>query len=130
MRCRAASYLCGHVPSAPPPRSYLICATPRTGSTLLCGLLAATDRAGTPQSYFRLEREPAYADSWDIPVEPDGALDYGRYLRAAKAAGSTTNGVFAPKVMWDTMGELLAKLRASDRSLVGTDLEVLGQVFG
>jgi len=34
--------------------AYLICGTPRTGSTLLCDLLRATGIAGRPESYFRL----------------------------------------------------------------------------
>jgi trehalose 2-sulfotransferase len=32
--------------------SYVICTSPRSGSTLLCGLLAATGIAGNPASYF------------------------------------------------------------------------------
>ncbi len=32
--------------------SYLICATPRSGSTLLCGLLESSGVAGHPASYF------------------------------------------------------------------------------
>ena len=32
--------------------SYLVCATQRSGSTLLCELLRATDVAGVPDEYF------------------------------------------------------------------------------
>ncbi|QDY69406.1 Stf0 family sulfotransferase [Qingshengfaniella alkalisoli] len=35
-----------------PFRSYIICTAPRSGSTLLCGLLAATNAAGNPDSHF------------------------------------------------------------------------------
>jgi hypothetical protein len=35
------------------PSSYLLCGTPRTRSTLLCGLLTSTGVAGCPESYFR-----------------------------------------------------------------------------
>lgn len=34
--------------------SYIICTSPRSGSTLLCKLLAATGVAGDPRSYFHL----------------------------------------------------------------------------
>src|SRR5205814_9813031 len=44
--------------------AYLLCGTPRTGSTLLCGLLRSTDVAGRPESYFRLPDEQAWADRW------------------------------------------------------------------
>ena len=33
-------------------RSYIICTSPRSGSTLLCKLLSGTSRAGLPESYF------------------------------------------------------------------------------
>jgi LPS sulfotransferase NodH len=42
--------------------SYLICATtPRTGSSLLCGLLDSTGIAGHPESYFRRQDEREWA---------------------------------------------------------------------
>ena len=41
--------------------SYLICTTPRTGSTLLCGLMASTTVAGRPESYFREPDEQLWA---------------------------------------------------------------------
>jgi Stf0 sulphotransferase len=50
--------------------SYFICASPKTGSTLLCGLPADTGRAGKPESYFRLKGEPSYAESWPVPMGP------------------------------------------------------------
>ncbi|MGH3680948.1 MAG: Stf0 family sulfotransferase [Natronosporangium sp.] len=40
--------------------AYLICATSRTGSTLLCGLLRSTGVAGRPESYVRQPDEPAW----------------------------------------------------------------------
>jgi trehalose 2-sulfotransferase len=118
------------VPAVDPPRSYLICGTPRTGSTLLCGLLAATGVAGKPESYFRLPDEPSYAERWGVELGPHGPLDYWAYVRAATAAGSTPNGVFAARVMWGTMEEVVGKLRAACRHPVGTDLEVLQQQLG
>lgn len=56
-----------------PVRSYLTCGTPRTGSTLLCGLLAATGVAGKPESYFRLPDEPSYGERWGVqPAQTAG----------------------------------------------------------
>lgn len=40
------------VMTSKPFRSYMICTVPRSGSTLLCGLLAATSHAGHPDSHF------------------------------------------------------------------------------
>src|SRR3712207_7978474 len=39
-----------------PKRSYLVCATPRSGSTLLCHLLEQTGVAGRPEEYFEALR--------------------------------------------------------------------------
>ena len=44
-----------------PVTSYFICATPRSGSTLLCDLLARTGVAGNPESYFRRQSIPYWA---------------------------------------------------------------------
>jgi LPS sulfotransferase NodH len=74
--------------------SFLICATPRTGSSLLCGLLASTEVAGRPESYFRQPDEPAWASQWGI-ARADGTFAYADYVERALAAGRTRNGVFA-----------------------------------
>src|SRR5204862_7996684 len=44
------------VAPASPSRSYLICATPRSGSTLLCEALKAGGIAGIPEEYFEALR--------------------------------------------------------------------------
>jgi LPS sulfotransferase NodH len=90
--------------------SYLICATPRTGSTLLCGLLDSTGVAGHPESYFRREGEQEWAARWGIASPSDGTFSYADYLQAAIRTGSTANGVFAARIMWETLGEVAAKL--------------------
>jgi LPS sulfotransferase NodH len=80
--------------------SYLICATPRTGSSLLCGLLESTGVAGRPESYFRQPDEQAWAARWGIPTSPDGTFSYADYVRAATTTGKTGNGVFPGLVNW------------------------------
>lgn len=85
--------------------AYFICATPRTGSSLLCGLLASTGVAGRPESYFRTEDQPVWAARWGI-ADPCGRGDYGEFLRCARLEGTTENGVFAARVMWGTLGNL------------------------
>jgi LPS sulfotransferase NodH len=112
--------------------SYLMCGTPRTGSTLLCGLLASTGVAGYPESYFRRQDEASYARRWGIPIAPDGASRYADYVRAAIEAGRTRNGVFAARIMWGTMDELTGGLRAACPGLPGRgrDADLLSTVFG
>ena len=104
--------------------SYLVCATPRSGSTLLCEGLKATGVAGRPEEYFEAVpttgRPPAPADylaGLDDPAalavvdrapppEPppySSLLDVDRHedhLARVRAWGTTPNGVFGAKVMW------------------------------
>lgn len=109
---------------------YLICATPRTGSTLLCGLLRSTGVAGRPESYFRAPDEDSWDDRWELPRTGHGSFDHRDYVRAAAAAGRTGNGVFAARVMWGTVGEMVAKLRAAHPWPPRTDPDVLRRALG
>lgn len=109
--------------------AYLICATPRTGSSLLCGLLESTGVAGHPESYFRAPDEPSWAARWGIST-PGGTFRFADYLAAAVAAGRTGNGVFAARIMWGTMGEVTDRLAQLHPGLTGTDGELLDQAFG
>jgi trehalose 2-sulfotransferase len=110
--------------------AYLICATPRTGSSLLCGLLDSTGIAGHPESYFRAPSEQEWAACWGIAGPSDGRFSYAGYLQAAITAGSTGNGVFAARIMWGTLGEVAAKLAPVYPDLAGPDLALLNRAFG
>ena len=104
---------------------YLLCGTPRTGSTLLCGLLASTGVAGRPESYFRAPDEQTWARRFGLPAGP---VDPRLFARAALAAGSTPNGVFAARVMWGTVPRIVDGLDPGPRTR--RDLEVMEGAFG
>ena len=110
---------------ARPVDSYFVCGTPRSGSSLLLGLLESTGVAGRPQAYFREPDEPLWADRWQVPHSADGGFDYADYLRAALAAGRTENGVFGAKLMWGTLDELVVKLGRVFPDLSGDDAGLL-----
>ncbi len=107
--------------------SYFVCATPRTGSSLLLGLLGSTGLCGRPQAYFRAPDEPLWADRWQIPRTAEGGFNYADYVRAARAAGSTPNGVFGAKLMWGTLYEVVDKLGAVHQDLAGDDVALLNR---
>jgi trehalose 2-sulfotransferase len=119
-------------PASAPGRtdSYLVCATPRTGSSLLCGLLQSTGAAGRPESYFRRADEQSWAARWGIVRSPDGAFSYSDYMRAALAAGRTANGVFAARLMWGTLEEMVGKLATIYADHSGGDVGLLNRAFG
>ena len=104
--------------------SYLVCATERSGSTLLCELLAGTGVAGRPEEFFeslsatgrvRQPREyfPPDADPSILELlapleEPQPAVPHARRLADARERGTTPNGVFGAKMMWAYLPDFLA----------------------
>lgn len=110
--------------------SYLICATPRTGSSLLCGLLDSTGAAGHPESYFRQQDEREWAARWGVANPSSGTFSYADYFQAAVAAGSTANGVFAARIMWGTMDEVVSNLAPVYPDQAGSDADLLSAAFG
>jgi len=108
--------------------SFFVCATPRTGSSLLCEALEFTRIAGTPREYF----EPDYEQDWFARLGIRADTDYvAKFL----AAGMTPNGVFGAKLHWHQFLHLKAKLRliqdegASDLALLRRTFPDLRYVF-
>ena len=89
---------------------YIICGTPRTGSTLLCDLLASTLVAGDPDSFFMTDVDPVWADRWGLPDRRDtGDSDYAAsLLKAAIAAGRGQTRIFGLRLMRDHLDRLSA----------------------
>ena len=136
-----------------PDRSYLVCATPRSGSTLLCRALAETGCAGSPEEYFEAKREtgaPAKGSDylWDAPgvdlqellgddphpPAPDysslaGIGDYRDHLARVLAAGTTENGVFGAKLMWGHRADFLPLARSLPELAEMPERELLAALF-
>jgi LPS sulfotransferase NodH len=97
--------------------SYLICATPRTGSYLLCDLLTATGVAGKPTEYLLAGYRKYWSAQW-------GTSTYREYHENILSAGTTANGVFGTKVHGAQLLEFLrqatgkARVRHEDRPAV------------
>jgi len=72
------------------PDAYIICTSPRSGSTLLCGLLRDSGVAGDPQSYFH---RTALAD-WRAGLNLPDTVPLPDILNAAKSAGTAGTGMF------------------------------------
>lgn len=102
---------------------YILCATPRSGSTLLCALLTATGVAGRPKSYFRAQSRPGYAARFQ--VAPD---DLTAYLGAVRGTGHKAGGRVAVRLMAEARRPLLAELQA--RLGAGSDAALLTRALG
>jgi LPS sulfotransferase NodH len=112
--------------------SYLVCATQRSGSTLLVEALKSTGVAGQPEEFFEARvrtgrprtaagyfREPGAPDIGDILGDPeklgpapdysrlDEIDDYAQHLERSFATGTTPNGVFGAKLMWGHLDDFI-----------------------
>jgi trehalose 2-sulfotransferase len=123
-----------------PRRSYLVCATPRSGSTLLCESLLETGVAGRPREYFEALKETGMPRRpreyfWGLRspevirlLPADANIDqlseraptwtreeYGRHLAWALQEGTTPNGIFGSKLMWGYFDDFLELMRGIPR---------------
>ena len=111
--------------------SYILCATPRSGSTLLCDLMAATAVAGDPDSYFMDDIDPVWVRRWGLPARmgQDEAAHARNFLDAVLKAGRGETPVFGLRLMYRNLRDLLAM---TDRAFPGrpTDNARLQAAFG
>jgi trehalose 2-sulfotransferase len=85
----------------------IICATPRSGTTLLCDLLAETGVTGRPNSFYRAQSIASIAKRLGVA---DGADFEPRYLRAIVQEGRGDTDLFSMRVMWPSLPEIAQKL--------------------
>ncbi len=100
----------------PRPTAYVICATPRSGSTLLCTLLKATGIAGDPNSYFRPDDVAEWALEWGLP-SADHCFG-SAYLNAMRHAGRGRTPLFGLRLMAENIpdaSDCLARCFAQQR---------------
>jgi trehalose 2-sulfotransferase len=109
--------------------AYLVCATQRSGSTLLCELLKGTEVAGVPEEYFEglrttgLPRQPREYFDGSVLAEIADSLgpavvghveqpgEFAGWFSYALQRGTTPNGVFGAKMMWNYFDDFRARVR-------------------
>jgi trehalose 2-sulfotransferase len=134
--------------------SYLICSTPRSGSTLLCEAMISTGLAGRPEEYYQqrqktgLPRRPreyfegAETDEIveilgdvtrvDDEVSSYDSRNYGHYADYVAwtiERGTTPNGVFGAKLMWGYFNGFISHLREIPRLAELNAAEILPAAF-
>lgn len=112
-----------------PPSAYVLCGTPRAGSTMLCSLLSSTGVLGRPESYFRQPEEALWAQRVGVAAEGTRVhgYDYCTFVQAVQAMATTDNRVFAARIMWGSIGPIVERLGASQGE---SDVSRLEQAFG
>lgn len=99
-------------------KTYIICATQRSGSTLLCDLLSKTNLVGKPREYLL----PQYEPKAELPP-------YHNYVHDLLVKYSAENGTTGVKLMENNFTELLQRLRISLNVVDKTDVDILASVF-
>ncbi len=113
---------------------YLICANARCGSTLLCRALSDTGIAGHPDEYYvtgPLEAFAPGATFWeDGPLaRQHGVSGREEFLQLVYRIGSTPNGVFGAKFMWNYVGWAVENFQEIQRFSRSTVDEIFAHMF-
>ena len=77
-------------------RNYIIAATPRTGSNLLCEGLSAALLAGFPAEFFA----PDFRGYWYKRLGLRSETSFADFLKSVLQLGTTPNGIFGTKIQW------------------------------
>ena len=90
--------------------SYVICAVQRSGSSLLCEVLKNTGLAGVPEEYFLYHPE---GSNWENSpwAQQNGATTRQAYIDLVRERGTTANGVFGTKLMWNYFPDVISWLQ-------------------
>lgn len=107
---------------AEPTSSVFICALPRSGSSLLGALLHSSGAVGWPGEWFWREDRERNSREWRVTRFED-------YLARVLEAGTSPKGVFAVKLMWGYLHELLFELRRLGGEYDADDVVVLRRFF-
>lgn len=114
-----------------PPHSYMICTSPRSGSTLLCRLLRQTGIAGFPESHFHapaLEKWQGYYGlrEADFASRQDAL---GAVFKAAVERGKGESDVFGLRMQRHSFEYFVQQLRAL-YPVLGNDRSRVEAAFG
>jgi LPS sulfotransferase NodH len=90
----------------PPLVDYMVCSTGRSGSTLLCALLAHSRVMGVPHEYFHLT-EHARPLIERFQLARDGVVEPDSYVAALRRWRTSPNGVFGIKAHFNQAAFML-----------------------
>ncbi|MEM6745154.1 MAG: Stf0 family sulfotransferase, partial [Pseudomonadota bacterium] len=106
------------MPAATRSRAYILCTAPRSGSTLLCCMLAATGVAGRPGSHLHAPALEGWLAAYDLdPDAFDAEEDAARAVLAAalsrgRGRGQDLAAPFALRLQSGSFPHLIARLAA------------------
>jgi LPS sulfotransferase NodH len=104
--------------------AFIICAVPRSGSSLLCNLLQLTGVAGNPMEYGGQDDERVWRQGHGFSHHRD------YFLHFAHRMSVTSNGVFSAKLMFEQMIAFAADLKRYKSIDAGGPLATIDFAFG
>lgn len=102
--------------------SYIVCATPRSGSSLLDEALQNTGMVGKPDEYFLPHNQRLWQNGWNTPT-------FSEYMAEVLRRGTSPNGVFGMKMMWGYFGHFGRQIQCLPGNRYRTTHEGLKSVF-
>src|SRR3990172_7611330 len=105
-----------------PHTSYIVCATPRSGSGLLCSTLWRTGLAGRPDEYFLPKNVEKYSEIWRASTSYE-------YLIKVIEEGTTGNGVFGIKIMWNQVSPFKENVLKIHNYAQSQTPDLMGSIF-
>lgn len=95
-----------------PSLSYVICTTPRSGSTLLCRLLSATGVAGMPDSHFHVPSLERWLTEYDLEEATFSSREAALRMifEAAFARGMANTNIFGLRMQRGSFGVFMEQL--------------------
>ena len=106
-----------------PIRSILVVGVQRSGTSLLCEAIKSVGLAGIPEEYFLKIVEPHW-------METRGDADVRSYINEAIVKGTSANGVFGAKIMWNTFCDLVRIAKELPELSMRHEREVIDALFG
>ena len=100
----------------------MVCATPRSGSSLLDEALKHTGIVGIPDEYFLPQNQRLWQKAWNTPT-------FSEYIAEVLRRGTSSNGVFGTKMMWGYFGHFSKHIQHLPGNRYRTTHEGLSSVF-
>lgn len=112
-------------------QSYVICTTPRSGSTLLCTLLAATGKSGDPDSHFHGSSISDWLIDFDLNTEDFSTKRdvLSAIFDAARERGTGNTGIFGLRLQRKSFNFLVQQMSILNPE-ISSDLERFQTAFG
>jgi len=114
-----------------PYKSYIICTSPRSGSTLLCKMLAATGKSGNPDSHFHNPSLSGWLQAFNL-AKDNFASDHdamSAVFDAARQRGTGNTGFFGLRLQRGSFDFFMQQAGILHPGL-NSDIERIEAAFG